>query len=172
MTRVRRMLTRRPWLTVLIVVVIAAGLAGGVWWFDGRNATATAAASGPINRLVAASVGTIKKSVTATGTLTPANQEQVNFAATGTVTAVKVSAGQTVQAGQALATVDTLQMQATLATANAALAADQATLTTHQNASASAAQIAADQAAIAVDQSDVKDATAALNSATLPRRSA
>ena len=95
MNRMRRLLTRRPWITVLIVVVVASGIAGGVWWFADRNANATAAASGPVNRLVAASVGTIKKSITTTGTLTPADQEQVNFAATGTVTAVNVSAGQT-----------------------------------------------------------------------------
>src|SRR5664279_5205602 len=87
MNRMRRLLTRRPWITVLIVVIVAGGLAGGFWWFADRNANATAAASGPVNRLVAASVGTIKKSVTTTGTLTPADQEQVNFAATGTVTA-------------------------------------------------------------------------------------
>src|SRR5664279_3947317 len=160
MNRMRRLLTRRPWITVLIVVVVASGIAGGVWWFADRNANATAAASGPVNRLVAASVGTIKKSITTTGTLTPADQEQVNFAATGTVTAVNVSAGQTVTAGQALATVDTLQMQATLAT-------DQAKLVTDQNASTSDTQIAADQAAIAVAQSDVNDAQTALNSATL-----
>jgi macrolide-specific efflux system membrane fusion protein len=167
MNRMRRLLTRRPWITVLIVVIVAGGLAGGVWWFADRNANATAAASGPVNRLVAASVGTIKKSITTTGTLTPADQEQVNFAATGTVTAVNVSAGQTVTAGQALATVDTLQMQATLASDQATLATDQAKLVTDQNASASDTQIAADQAAIAVTQSDVNDAQTALNSATL-----
>jgi macrolide-specific efflux system membrane fusion protein len=167
MNRMRRLLTRRPWITVLIVVIVAGGLAGGVWWFADRNANATAAASGPVNRLVAASVGTIKKNITTTGMLTPADQEQVNFAATGTVTAVNVSAGQTVTAGQALATVDTLQMQATLASDQATLATDQAKLVTDQNASASDAQIAADQAAIAVAQSDVNDAQTALNSATL-----
>ena len=167
MNRMRRLLTRRPWITVLVVVIIAGGLAGGVWWFADRNANATAAASGPVNRLVAASVGTVKKSITTTGTLTPADQEQVNFAATGTVTAVDVSAGQTVTAGQALATVDTLQMQATLASDQATLATDQAKLVTDQNASASDTQVAADQAAIAVAQADVTDAQTALNSATL-----
>jgi len=167
MNRMRRLLTRRPWITVLIVVVVASGIAGGVWWFADRNANATAAASGPVNRLVAASVGTIKKSITTTGTLTPADQEQVNFAATGTVTAVNVSAGQTVTAGQALATVDTLQMQATLASDQATLATDQAKLASDQDASASDTQIAADQAAIAVAQADVTTAQTALNSATL-----
>ncbi len=155
MNRMRRLLTRRPWITVLIVVIVAGGIAGGVWWFADRNANATAAASGPINRLVAASVGTIKKSITTSGTLTPADQEQVNFAATGTVTAVNVSAGQTVTAGQPLATVDTLQMQATLAADQATLATDQAKLVSDQDASASDTQVAADQAAIAVAQADV-----------------
>ena len=152
---------------MLVVVIVAGGIAGGVWWFADRNANATAAASGPINRLVAASVGTIKKSITTSGTLTPADQEQVNFAATGTVTAVDVSAGQTVTAGQPLATVDTLQMQATLAADQATLAADQAKLVSDQDTSASDTQIAADQAAIAVAQADVNAAQTALNSATL-----
>ena len=160
MNKGRRLLTRRPWITALVVVVIAGGLAGGMWWFSGRNANATTAASGSVNRLVAASVGTIKKSITTTGALTPADQEQVNFAATGTVTAVNVTAGQTVTAGQALATVDTLQMQATLAS-------DQAKLVSDQDAASSDTQIAADQAAIAVAQSDVTNAQTALNSATL-----
>ena len=167
MNRMRRLLTRRPWITVLIAVIVAGGIAGGVWWFADRNANATAAASGPVNRLVAASVGTIKKSITTTGTLTPADQEQVNFAATGTVTVLNVSAGQTVTAGQALATVDTLQMQATLASDQATLATDQAKLVSDQDASASDTQIAADQAAIAVAHADVTDAQTALNSATL-----
>ncbi|HZM68099.1 MAG TPA: biotin/lipoyl-binding protein [Nakamurella sp.] len=167
MNKGRRLLTRRPWITALVVVVIAGGLAGGMWWFSGRNANATTAASGSVNRLVAASVGTIKKSITTTGALTPADQEQVNFAATGTVTAVNVTAGQTVTAGQALATVDTLQMQATLASDQATLASDQAKLVSDQDAASSDTQIAADQAAIAVAQSDVTNAQTALNSATL-----
>jgi multidrug resistance efflux pump len=37
----RRLLTKRPWITALVVVVIAGGLAGGMWWFSGRNANAT-----------------------------------------------------------------------------------------------------------------------------------
>lgn len=95
MNRMRRLLTRRPWITVLIVVVLAAGLAGGVWWFADRNANATAAASGPIQSAGRRLSGTIKKNISTTGTLTPADQEPVNFAATGTVTAVDVSVGQT-----------------------------------------------------------------------------
>lgn len=167
MNKGRRLLTKRPWITALVVVVIAGGLAGGMWWFSDRNANATTAASGPVNRLIAASVGTIKKSITTTGTLTPAHQEQVNFAATGTVTAVDVTAGQTVTAGQALATVDTLQMRATVAADRATLAADQAKLVSDQNASAADTQIAADQSSIAVAQSDVNDAQTAVDSATL-----
>ena len=41
------------------------------------------------------------------GTLEPASQSDENFAVSGTVTAVNVKAGQTVTAGQVLATVDT-----------------------------------------------------------------
>ena len=57
-----------------------------------------------------------------------------------------MAAGQTVTAGQALATIDRLLPSATLAQAQATLANDQAQLATDQTDGASSAQIASDQA--------------------------
>ena len=64
----------------------------------------------------------------------------------GRVTAVDVTAGQTVTAGQALATIDDTSLSAALAQAQANLANDQAQLATDQDDDASAAQIASDEA--------------------------
>ena len=109
-----------------------------------------------------------------------------------TVTAVNVTAGQQVTAGQPLATVDTLTMQQTLASANLTLAKAQATLvndqtalTTAQDAQTTAADAGEDTTAaqakvataaaadhggpdpITTAQAAVDSAQTALNSATL-----
>ena len=56
---------------------------------------------------VPVTTGTIQQTVASSGTIEPASQANLNFAVSGTVTAVNVKAGQTVTAGQVLATVDT-----------------------------------------------------------------
>ena len=43
--------------------------------------------------------GTIQQTVASSGTIEPASQASLNFAVSGTVTAVNVKAGQTVTAG-------------------------------------------------------------------------
>ena len=104
---------------------------------------------------MAAATDTIKKTISATGTLTPAVQQDVSFIASGTVTAVDVTAGQQVTAGQPLATVDTLTMQQTLATAKLTLAKAQATLVSDQTA------LSTDQDALTTAQDAGDDTTAA-----------
>jgi multidrug efflux pump subunit AcrA (membrane-fusion protein) len=72
-------------------------------------------------------------SAVATGYLQPASVAQLNFAATGAITAIHVHAGDTVKAGQVLASQDTKAIEAQLAAHQAALAADQAAIQFHQN---------------------------------------
>lgn len=176
----------------LIGLVGGLAIAGGAWWYLGRDTTAVAATPTTITRTVAAATDTIKKTIATSGTLTPAVQQDVSFVASGTVTAVDVDAGQQVTAGQPLATVDTLTMQQTLATANLALAKAQATLVSDQAALATAQdtlttaedagddttaaqakvttaeqQVAVDQTAITTAQATVDAAQTALNSPTL-----
>jgi macrolide-specific efflux system membrane fusion protein len=176
----------------LLGLVGGLAIAGGAWWFLGRDTAAVAAAPTTVTRTVAAATDTIKKTIATSGTLTPAVQQDVSFIASGTVTAVNVSAGQQVTAGQPLATVDTLTMQQTLATANltlakaqATLVSDQTALTTAQDALATAQdagddttaaqakvttaqqQVAVDQTTIATAQTAVDTAQTALNSPTL-----
>ena len=49
---------------------------------------------------VPVTTGTIQQTVASSGTIEPASQANLNFAVSGTVTAVDVKAGQTVTAGQ------------------------------------------------------------------------
>lgn len=160
----------RRWVRVLVVALAVAAVATGTWWFTLRDAS-SAAAEEPVTRTVTASLTTMEKTVDGTGTLTPAVQEDVSFAVSGTVTSVAVAQGQTVTAGQTLATVDTLRLDADLLAAKATLATAQARLDDAQDAddgtSTSDAQIASAQAQVEVAQAQVDDAQAALADATL-----
>ncbi|GEL96808.1 hypothetical protein CTE05_03550 [Cellulomonas terrae] len=142
-------------------MVLVALVAAGIWWFGIRDASA--AATDPVTRTVAASLTTMQKSVGGSGTLTPSVQQDVSFAVSGTVTAVPVAVGQTVTAGQTLATVDTLQLTADLLQAKANLADARATLAD----ASGTAQVAAAQAQVDVAQSGVDTAQAAMDDATL-----
>lgn len=160
----------RRWVRALVVALAVGAVATGTWWFTLRDAS-SAAAEEPVTRTVTASLTTMEKTVDGTGTLTPAVQEDVSFAVSGTVTSVAVAQGQTVTAGQTLATVDTLRLDADLLAAKATLASAQARLDDAQDAddgtSTSDAQIASAQAQVEVAQAQVDDAQAALADATL-----
>src|SRR5665648_1206332 len=105
-----RRLRRSRVATVVLVGVTALVVgAGGVYWFGLRDDAAAAQTPEVTSQAVAASLTTLEKSVTASGTLAPTVQEDVSFEASGTVMSVDVVAGQTVTAGQTLATIDTLR---------------------------------------------------------------
>ena len=161
----------RPWVRVVAVALLV-GVAGtGVYWFGFREAPAQAASPGSTTTAVAASLSTIQQSVSASGTLTPTVQEDVSFAVSGTVTSVDVAVGDTVTAGQQLATVDTLQLDAALLQAKADLASAQASLSDAQDeadgSDSSDARLAALSAQVDVAQTAVDDAQADLAGATL-----
>ncbi|MCI4656253.1 efflux RND transporter periplasmic adaptor subunit [Cryobacterium zhongshanensis] len=163
----------RTWVVVGVVVLALAG--GSIYWFGfavPANTKTTVAA--PIT--VAASLTTMQQTVDSDGTATPTVNDSVSFAVSGTVTAVPVVAGTTVTAGQVLATVDTLSLdaavleaQATLATARAKLASS---VSDSDGTSAAVAQIAAQTASVAVDEAAVVTAQAAVAGATLTAPSA
>lgn len=150
-----------PLTRTVTAVALVALVAAGIWWFGIRDASA--ASEEPITRTVAASLTTMQKSVSGSGTLTPSVQQDVSFEVSGTVTAVPVAVGQTVTAGQTLATVDTLQLTANLLQAKANLADAQAKLA----AASGTAQVAAAQAQVDVAQSGVDTAQGAMDDATL-----
>lgn len=142
------------------MAVLGLAAAGGTW-----AATRGSAAPTPTTRVVAASLGTFRQQVSASGTFAPAQEADLSFPVSGTVTSVAVSVGQVVKAGQALASLDSAALAAQLAQAQATVAADQARVSA--DSSASAAQQAADQASLAAAQQQVTGAQASLADATL-----
>ena len=117
--------------------------------------------------MVTVSIGTVRQAVAASGTIEPATTANLSFGAAGRVTAVQVTQGQRVRAGQHLATISSASLASQVIQAKANLASDQARLFTDQTAAASAAQIAADHAGVTVAQAQLADAQAALAGATL-----
>lgn len=154
-----------PWWTFGVVVVLAAA-GGGAYWEFGR--TGAARAADPLTRTVTASTGTIRESITTTGTIEPAEQDELNFGASGVVTAVHVAQGDAVRKGQVLATIDSAALKASLAQAQASLAAAQARVAADQDSSTTTAtQLSADQAAVTAAQGQVSSAQTALTDADL-----
>src|SRR6185312_2469763 len=145
-----RPIRSRPKLSAAVLTVLVLAVAGGVFWWNGRGSTAAAT---PSYRLVAASTGTIRQSLSSTGTIEPAVQDSLNFAVSGRVTSVRVTAGQQVAAGAVLATVDSASLKANLAQAQASLASAQARVSA--DSSASSTQLAADTAAVTAVQGQV-----------------
>ena len=150
---------------VAVVVVVLAGAGGLAYWLTSGSSTPTGLVI--TTQIVSVTTGTIQQTVASSGTIQPASQANLNFAVSGTVTAVNVKAGQTVTSGQVLATVNTSALseqvsaaQAQLDSANARLAADQAS-------GASTTQIDSDQAAVTSAESSLSNAQTALSDASL-----
>jgi macrolide-specific efflux system membrane fusion protein len=145
------------------VLVIAA--AASATYFGTRSTPANAATA--TTRTQTASTGTVKESVSATGTLAPTQQEQLNFLASGQVTAVDVTTGQQVKKGQALATIDSATLAANKAQAAASVASEQAKVDNDNSTGATTTQLAADQAALTAAQNQLSSAKSQLAEATL-----
>ena len=160
----RKWFTRRPAIiSATAVVAVAAGV--GIWLATTSSSASTLITTTTTVQTV--STGTITQTVASSGTIEPSSQASLNFGQSGRVTAVDVTVGQTVTAGQALATIDGSSLTASLAQAQAVLANDQAQLSSDQAAGASSAQIASDQASVDSTQTQVTSAQTALSEATL-----
>jgi macrolide-specific efflux system membrane fusion protein len=106
--------TRRRLLVLSGVVVVAAGgVAAWLWLRPAEAATEPVVAT--------ATVGTQRQTVSASGTIEPAEQADLTFAVSGEVTEVLVKEGDQVTAGQDLAKVDDTLLQAQLTAAQAQL---------------------------------------------------
>ena len=155
---------RRNIIVAAVVVVVAVGAGIGIWL-----GTSSSAAPGLqiTTQTVSVTTGTMQQTVATSGTIAPAQQANLNFGVSGTVTGVNVSAGQTVTAGQTLATVDPSALQATANSAQASLTAAQAKLASDQAANASSSQITSDQASVTSAQSQLTTAQTNLANASL-----
>lgn len=145
-------ISRRRLLVLSGVVVVAAG--GVAAWLVLRPAEAS---TSPV--VATASVGTQRQTVSASGTIEPAEQADLNFAVSGEVTEVLVKEGDQVTAGQTLATVDDTLLQAQLTAAKAQLDAAEERADESDDAS--------DEAAVVSAESEVTAAQEAVDNASL-----
>lgn len=157
----RRLL--QPWIVMPLVALVAFGV-----WFvlrdGGGKSTATATFG---DQVVAVTTGPLAKTVSAQGTVAAAQTDNLSFTSAGTVSAVQVAAGDTVHAGQVLATIDSAPLAAGVTEAEATVAQAQAQLSDDTASGASAAQLAADQTSLVSAQDQVTAAQQALDGAQL-----
>lgn len=159
MRRVVSGLTRaRVVVGALVLVLIGGGtaLAATRPWHHKRSNVTTQVAT--------AKRTTIVQTVSASGTIEPAKQADLDFAVSGRVTHVRVKVGDVVKKGQTLATVGTAALAAQQAAAEATVAADADKVASD---AAGSTQAAADEAALNAARSSLHTANVDLSSATL-----
>ncbi|WP_131787990.1 efflux RND transporter periplasmic adaptor subunit [Protofrankia symbiont of Coriaria ruscifolia] len=144
---------------VAVVVIVAGSITIGL------AVSSSAGSSNP--RLVAAGLGTIRQAVSAAGVIQAAHQADLTFGVSGRVTGISVTVGQQVTAGQALATVDSAALAASVAQAEATVATSESRLSADQSAGASDAQLNADNQAITAARNGLAAAQQSLSQATL-----
>ncbi len=132
MAEPRRRPGRRAWAIGVGALVVAAA-AGGI------TAWATAASGATGYRTATATTATVEQTLTLTGTASPVDQATADFQVAGTVAAVDVAVGQSVTAGQTLASLDTTTLQQAVTSAETNLEAAKATLAEDEAAEAAAA---------------------------------
>lgn len=120
---------------------------------------------GPQYRLVSVTTGSVSQTLDEVGTVTPSNQANIDFGTSGTVQNVGVSVGQTVTAGQTLATLDAAPLWAAWASAKATSTSAAAKLTADENSqtgsdsSTTASTSGSGSGATATDTSQTVEAT-------------
>lgn len=148
-------------LAILVAVLVAvAGL--GTWLLtrDGGSAASQALTA-------QASSGTVKQTVSASGTIEPAKTADLDFGVSGTVTKVYVAAGDKVTKGQPIAKIDDAALLAARTAAQASYSAAVTQHTDDVDADASDVQIAADQTAVLSAESDLASAKQDVQDAVL-----
>ena len=163
MTTIRQKLAK-PWVIMPLVALLAFGGWFGFLRPDDSTPATTADTTQPT---IAATKGTLAKTVSADGTVAAADTDDLSFTSAGTVTAVNVAAGDTVKKGQVLATLDSAALQAAVTDAQSTVADAEATLSDDTDAGASDAQIEADQSSLDTANDSLTSANEALAGAQL-----
>ncbi|GAA2077404.1 HlyD family efflux transporter periplasmic adaptor subunit [Pseudolysinimonas kribbensis] len=102
--------TRRALVNGILVGVIVLALAGGgLWLWHPWSASAAGASATRLTATVQR--GSVSQTVTASGSIAPTREVAASFQVSGTVSAVDVSVGQVVTAGQTLATIDASDLE-------------------------------------------------------------
>ncbi len=151
----------KRWLALGLAVVVLAGVGVGTWFLLTPKTNATTSTS----RTVQVTKGTQTMTVALDGTLNPRKQSNVNFGVSGTVTSVKVKAGEKVTKGQKLATIDDSDLTDAVDLAEANLTTAKANLSdVYDNDGSSAAvtsakaQVSSARAALAQANQNLDDA--------------
>ena len=153
------------WPTVGIAALLIAAAVGFPLWLTSGSSTPTGITVTTVT--VPVTTGTMQQTIASSGTIEPASQANLNFAVSGTVTGVNVKAGQTVTAGQVLATVGTTALSEEVSAAQAQLTAANDRLAADEAAGASTSQIDSDQASVTSAQSSLSTAQTNLDDASL-----
>ena len=154
----RRFVTRR----FLIAYAIIAALVGTGAFMWARQGAAAAQ-----YRTTTATLGTVTQSISMSGNLASAAETDLNFSSSGKLNAVKVQVGQTVSAGQMLASLDGTSLQGALTAAQASLASAQARLsldeagTTPSTLASAEAQVSSANVTLQNDETAYNDTVAA-----------
>jgi multidrug efflux pump subunit AcrA (membrane-fusion protein) len=142
---------------LVVPTVAAVALAGG-----GSALLVRHGASGSTDyRTAKVTLGTVTQTLALSGNLTPVGESDLDFGSSGRVTAVNVHPGQSVTAGQALASIDPSSLQAALTQAQATLASAQARLSLDQGGP-TAQSLTQSQAGVRSAQAQVQSAQTAL----------
>ncbi len=148
----------------VIVVVAAALIGGGVWFYQTRTAAQSTADATSFTQTVAVEQGDISASISVVGALDAAQQQTLAFDrmdGTAALLSLEVEAGNTVEAGQVLATIDPTPYQQALDQAQSALQEAQQTLADLQEP-ATASDIAQADLAVARAKLDLERSQADL----------
>lgn len=156
-----RLRSPKLWLAagLAVAVLIGAGV-GSFYLFSPKRSTAASR-----TRTVEVSQGDQTSTVSLDGTLSPRTQANLNFAVSGEVTKVYVSAGQKVTKGQKLARIDDSSLQDAVDIAQANLTSAQANYSDVASSGSSAAitaasaQVDSAKASLSSAKTAVKDAT-------------
>jgi HlyD family secretion protein len=158
------------WLLLPVILALIAAVV--FWWLPSRLAPTTTTSTATVSQ------GDLTISVSGSGSVAAARTVELPFQQQGTITTVDVHVGDTVKAGQTLATIDPADLQLALQQAQADLKSAEAKLQQAQHGSATpqdlaSAQASLDSAKAQLDQtrsgsatkSDIQSAQAALDAA-------
>jgi multidrug efflux pump subunit AcrA (membrane-fusion protein) len=161
----RRSRRKRNLIIGACAVVVVLGAILGVWLGTGSSTSTSPLVVS--TQVVGVTTGTMQQTASASGTIEPASTADLNFGVSGKVTAVNVVTGQTVTAGQVLATVDPSALQVAVESAQASLTSAQDKLSTDQSDSATTSQIDSDKASVTTAQTNLTTAQTNLADANL-----
>jgi macrolide-specific efflux system membrane fusion protein len=151
----------RRWTAVLVLALVALGAGGAAW------AATRGTSDGSTSILATASSGTIRQTVSATGTVAPKHEADLSFAVTGEVTSVSATVGEKVAKGAALARVDRSALRIDFDAAKAAVTAAKSQLADDEDSGAADATLQSDEANLRSMRANSADAKSALADATL-----